>query len=1103
MTIRHSLTAAAGNTGPAPAPTDPQFNYVSLLLHGDGTNGAQNNTFVSTPITAPASGYFAGYFDGSGDYLTAAGNSAFDFGTGDFTIEFFANMSLPSAGYVFLLNSTYATTSQGLSVRFGDSGFGYKLQVGVDVSSLSTVWSCSLTQAQASNAWLHIAFTRSSGVCRLFVNGVVQNINSGANPSTYPFTSFTDSTNLSSSTGVKIGDGVLGYMSNVRVIKGTALYTANFTPPTAPLTAISGTSLLTCMSGTGSTFSDLSTNNFTITRFGNATMTGVATTPPGAVPYAGFFAGGSSDYLTVANNAAFDLNTGDYTVEFWFNTSNVTSVTYSILGPWSYPSGWLFQQVNNAINFYGSGGNISGFHTSGAILNANQWTHVAVTRSGSASRMFVNGVLVSSTSVSINSSSSVLGIGINPQGFAQPFNGYLSNVRIVKGTAVYTSNFAPPNSPLTAITNTSLLTCQSATFIDNSPNNFTITVNGNTTVTSSYILPAITRNGNTTQGSLSPYGNLWSNFFDGSGDHLTTGSNQAFEFGTGDWTIEFWINSTQTSRADPIGWNYSFNNAGWAGMILNVSASGQMSWYEQTSQRINATSTGWNNGSWNHVAVTRSGNSVRMFLNGTQQGSTYTTSASYGSNAGMIIGNITDGAGPLNGYISNLRVVKGTAVYTSAFTPPTAPLTAISGTSLLTCQSNRFRDASANNFTITRTGNVQVTKEAPFLPTAAYSTSMIGGSGYFDGTGDYLTAPSSTAFNFGTGDFTVEAWINPSTVTGTKAIMGIFQSGTGGWYFGMNGASLRFSSGFADYDAGTIVLGAWSHVAATVSGGNLRMYINGVQVNTTTNVSAQNFNITNSLWVGNINTAGWTFTGYISDPRVIKGVAVYTANFTPPTAPLTAPLNTSLLLNCTNAGIFDNAAENDLETVGNAQISTSVKKYGTGSLAFDGNNDMLFMPYTPNFALKGTYTIEAWIYPTTTSGWRPIFTIEDVNTANFGAMIFAVNGTSLIIEIRPTTGGSITSITGGTVVANTWQHVAISVNATSARLFLNGTQVGSTTTLPDFSFNPMGVSVGRNANGWNATTECFLGYIDDLRITKGYARYTSNFTPPTAAFPDQ
>ena len=190
--------------------------------------------------------------------------------------------------------------------------------------------------------------------------------------------------------------------------------------------------------------------------------------------------------------------------------------------------------------------------------------------------------------------------------------------------------------------------------------------------------------------------------FDGSGDELTSQSSSENNFGTDDWTIEFWILSTQTTRVDPFGWNYSYQNPGWASLILNLNGS-SMSWYENVNQRINATNTGWNNGSWNHVAITRSGNSVRMFLNGTQVGLTYTTSFSYGANpSGFIVGNVSDktgGQGPLDGYIDDLRITKGVARYTSNFTPPTAPFPDLSPSGRVTIEDNSL-DVDARQYII-------------------------------------------------------------------------------------------------------------------------------------------------------------------------------------------------------------------------------------------------------------------------------------------------------------------------------------------------------------------------------------------------------------------
>lgn len=157
---------------------------------------------------------------------------------------------------------------------------------------------------------------------------------------------------------------------------------------------------------------------------------------------------------------------------------------------------------------------------------------------------------------------------------------------------------------------------------------------------------------------------------------LNTPAHASFNLGTGDWTIEFWIKITRTVRVDVLQQNATYATANNAGVVLNVGASGDLSWYEQTTQRINATGTAVNDGNWHHIAVTRSGSSVRMFLDGTQSGSTYTTSFTYwnsstgigmGCNSGNTNGFSTD-------YLDDVRITKGVARYTANFAVPAAPL---------------------------------------------------------------------------------------------------------------------------------------------------------------------------------------------------------------------------------------------------------------------------------------------------------------------------------------------------------------------------------------------------------------------------------------------
>jgi hypothetical protein len=232
--------------------------------------------------------------------------------------------------------------------------------------------------------------------------------------------------------------------------------------------------------------------------------------------------------------------------------------------------------------------------------------------------------------------------------------------------------------------------------------------------------------------------------------------------------------------------------------------------------------------------------------------------------------------------------------------------------------------------------------------------------------------------------------------------------------------------------------------------------------------------------------------------RIVKGTAVYTANFTPPTAPLTAITNTSLLLNFTNAGIFDATAKNDLETVGNAQISTAQSKWGGASIAFDGTGD--YLPFRGNTAPAsytgfgtGNFTIEGWVYCTSAASANNGIFDARYSAAATGPLLYYIPGTGLFMFYN----GS-NRISGGTFTINTWVHVALVRSSAVTKLYINGTQTGGD--YSDTNNYTSGVNAGFVGTFYDGTGN-WNGYIDDFRVTNGIARYTANFTAPTAPFP--
>jgi hypothetical protein len=607
---------------------------------------------------------------------------------------------------------------------------------------------------------------------------------------------------------------------------------------------------------------------------------------------------------------------------------------------------------------------------------------------------------------------------------------------------------------------------QNNTFLDSSTNNF-----------------SITRNGNTTQGSFSPYGSNWSNYLPTT--FLSVANNAAFDFGSGDFTIECWVNPATTSQ-----YNVCTRDASAAdGYILstnNFLADISSVW----SINISFSSTPAAN-VWSHLAVVRSGSVFTVYLNGVSVG-TQTEAGSI--SAGTQTFQIGSRSGQTNftGYISNFRVVKGTAVYTTTFTPPTVPLTAITNTTLLTSQSNRFIDNSTNNFTITPSGSTSVQRFSPFNPTAPYSTSVIGGSGFFDGTGDYLTPPNNSNLAPGTSDFNFSTWIYPRAWTSYSAItdgspssMQIYGDGSG--------IQLSCANVAGVVNTGSLPpLNAWTYLTVSRVSGTTRIFFNSVQA-----ASAGDGNNYGGLPY-NIGGGSGTFNGYMTDTRFIKGSGV--TSVTVPTAPVTAITNTQLLLSYTNAGIPDLAMQNNLETVGNAQVVTSVKKYGTGSLAFDGNGD--FLSYPSSVFGGGNFTVECWVYFNSVSSDRTIFGINWNSNANSLSAV-RVDTSSGVFRFMGSTDGTnfyFFQATSFAPVISTWYHIALVRVSGTVTLYVNGTSVGSVSSVPNPLFAGTGGS--RIGNLFYSVFDNFLnGYVDDYRVTNGIARYTANFTPPTAALP--
>jgi hypothetical protein len=418
----------------------------------------------------------------------------------------------------------------------------------------------------------------------------------------------------------------------------------------------------------------------------------------------------------------------------------------------------------------------------------------------------------------------------------------------------------------------------------------------------------------------------------------------------------------------------------------------------------------------------------------------------------------------------------------------------------LACQSATFVDNSTNNFAVTVNGNSVPRQFNPFGWTsttgsnAAYSATNYGGSMYFDGSGDHLVVPSNATLGMGTGDFTIECWyyhLNRASTDGLLCVgtnnLNIFinTSGTLGYF---NGSAAQNTSQ-------TVPLNAWGHIALVRSSGTVKMYYNGVEVLSQSNTT--NF-ATTSWFIGTNGAAdNDPANGYMSSARIVKGQAVYTSNFAPPVAPLAFNANAVLQVNGTGAAIYDSSMITTYETLGNASTTGVIKKYGNSSLYFDGTGDYLTTPVliAPQlFQSTRDWTIEFW-FNTSSSGTMGIIDTYYVNSPPYsGLIVQLINGTISVYD-----GGSNRATTA-TYNNGAWHYFAWTNASGTSRVFINGTNVTiggvtSWTTSSNVYRASVPLQIGRDFS-----SNHFNGYLDDLRITQGVARYTSNFTPPTSPF---
>ena len=426
---------------------------------------------------------------------------------------------------------------------------------------------------------------------------------------------------------------------------------------------------------------------------------------------------------------------------------------------------------------------------------------------------------------------------------------------------------------------------------------------------------------------------------------------------------------------------------------------------------------------------------------------------------------------------NNAQVYKGTA----AIAPggPTDTTTVL----LMHCDGTPFTDSSSYNQTITNAGSVITSTAVKKFGTASFYTN---GS-----VGNYYLSVTSSALMFGTSNFTIEFWMNPSdptSITRNQRLMGNLPLGaynSGSWAIGYNTVDngklhVDVANGVNGLIATTgQVAGTWYHIALVRNGSTWYFFQNGVQqAITTSSASLDNGGAARPVYIGwsgfSTSSANEYYNGYLDEIRFTNGVALYTSNFSVATEPFATIISpTTLSLPGTQGSYLD---------------------FG--------------VPSGPYFAPTFSTFIQCWIYINSTAanaGYivQATGTVEVNYTDDWALRVLSGGTVQLYVQNASIVTGAVSS--SSPLSAGRWYHIAVSyaynVGANGTLyMFVNGAlQNSSAMTAGGPRFSPTNrITIGSRLTtlGWSPLNS----YIQDLQVVRGGSVPTSTFTPTAAPF---
>ena len=804
-----------------------------------------------------------------------------------------------------------------------------------------------------------------------------------------------------------------------------------------------------------------------------------------------------TQYLTTPDHADFSFgSTLDFSVDCWFKVDAYGSTQY-IYGK---RTGAASKEVALLI---GSTGQIQFFTSdtteirvsTAQFLLDNDWHHIYVERrtTGTVLSVWLDGYqtgYATGTAKDITSSGTFQ-VGAN--GGASTFNGNIDEFRLSNITRFSAAPIAQPYIHFTLNDNAASTT---VTDYGSAANNGASVGNTSTLHAGGKVKDALTFNGTTNQITLDGIAATIDS--DTVGTVMawvyadTTGADTWFSVGTA-------VDATATFRLYGGKFHFDVNNNPTA--LIGVPTVGS-----------------YGAGIWHHIAVVQDGVSLKIYINGVDDTGTVTgTASTWYSSMSATANNVTVGSYRSNGNgggarwlgrIEDFRLYRtaltaaqvlairtaGVAGYYSLGSPSFAvlgsPHTSDANTKLLLHFNGGalldLTDSAGSPKAITAVGGAGVS--SPFGT----------GSLYVDGTGDYLTAPDSADWDFGSADFTVECWFrkkttgvqnellnhgnNAGAITGTNFDIRLDASG------GVNGF---WSSGSTQYNSGSgISVGnntLWHHYALVRNGVNLISYADGL-ASATVNVSTNaGNNPTNTLLVGALQDVVISnfFDGYMAEVRISKGIARYTSAFTPSLTPYAIDSYDKFMI---RGDVQDDSLSYHSPSFNSgAAISSSSPKFGTGSLAFDGTNDDVTIPNHSDWdifsRMNAGWTVDFWVKHTTPAN-AGYYICHYADASNYWCIRHTSTNTTAELIVA---GSTLLSMSPATSISDsTWHHIALikianDTDSSAIGLYLDATQIGYVAQTSVKVGNISGLLyLGQKGDG----SGYLGGYMDGVRVHK-------------------